>query len=118
MPKFPIARIPQNSPSHHDAASCLNHEAHLAHAMAILNRGQEAMGTCRRAEDLFRGEERIEHLQTHSSFFEKHGVKTWLKHGGLQGSVFSPSFHRARDFFFEPFLVSNCHYVKCSTAVL
>ncbi len=39
-------------------------------------------------------------------------------HGGLQGSVFSPSFHRARDFFFEPFLVSNCHYVKCSTAVL
>eukprot|EP00435_Cladocopium_sp_Y103_P036146 s2853_g9.t1 len=28
--------------------------AHLAHALAILNRGQEGLGTCRRAEDLFR----------------------------------------------------------------
>ena len=29
-------------------------QAHLAHALAILNRGQEGLGTCRRAEDLFR----------------------------------------------------------------
>ena len=46
--------------NHLIVASCFNNEAHLAHAMAILNRGQEALGTCRRAEDLFLGEERLE----------------------------------------------------------
>ena len=29
-------------------------QAHLAHALAILNRGPEGLSTCRRAEDLFR----------------------------------------------------------------
>ena len=29
-------------------------EAHLAHALAILNRGPEALVTCKRAEDFFR----------------------------------------------------------------
>lgn len=38
----------------HDPYAEASAMAHVAHGLAILNRGQEALGTCKRAEDLFR----------------------------------------------------------------
>ncbi|CAJ1370517.1 unnamed protein product [Effrenium voratum] len=45
-----IALAKRNDDPHAEASAM----AHLAHALAILNRGQEGLATCKRAEDLFR----------------------------------------------------------------